>query len=72
MRNISLMLKENADLNIQIYKPDILVVLTDTPYAVFDFDKVTEIAGVGGERMRNALDAWEESQKSWFSRLFKS
>ena len=72
MRNISLMLKENADLNIQIYKPDILIDLTDTPYGVFDFDKVNEIASLGGERMRDALDAWEESQKSWFSRLFKS
>ena len=72
MRNISLMMKENADLNIQIYKPDILVDLTDTPYGVFDFDKVNEIASLGGERMRDALDAWEESRKSWFSRLFKS
>lgn len=58
-RMCSLMIQQNAALNIQLYKPDILVDIPMNQFGSFEYDHVEKISNFGKARMREALkDYW--------------
>ncbi len=58
-RMCCLMIQQNAALNIQLYKPDILVDIPMNRFGSFEYDHVEKISNFGRARMRKALnDYW--------------
>ena len=58
-RLFRLMIQKNAALNIELYKPDILVNIPMDLFGPFEYDHVDKISAYGREKMREAL---KESQ----------
>ena len=58
-RLFRLMVQKNAALNIELYKPDILVNIPMDLFGPFEYDHVDKISAYGREKMREAL---KESQ----------
>ena len=54
-RMIRLMVQKNAALNIELYKPDILVNIPMDLFGPFEYDHVDKISAYGREKMREAL-----------------
>jgi len=54
-RMIRLMVQKNAALNIELYKPDILVNIPMDLFGPFEYDHVDKISDYGREKMREAL-----------------
>lgn len=57
-RMYSLMIQKNAELNIQIYKPDVLVEIPMNRFGSFDYDKVDKISNLGRVKMSEALSCF--------------
>ena len=55
-RLFRLMIQKNAALNIQLYKPDILVDIPMELFGPFEYDHVDKISAYGREKMREALN----------------
>jgi hypothetical protein len=49
------MVQKNAALNIELYKPDILVNIPMDLFGPFEYDHVDKISAYGREKMREAL-----------------
>lgn len=60
-RMCSLMIQQNAALNVQLYKPDVIVDIPMNRFGSFEYDKVEKISTLGKTRMRKALQEQEES-----------
>ena len=60
-RMCSLMIQQNAALNVQLYKPDVIVDIPMNHFGSFEYDKVEKISTLGKTRMRKALQEQEES-----------
>ena len=54
-RLIRMMIQKNAALNIELYKPDILVNIPMDLFGPFEYDHVDKISDYGREKMREAL-----------------
>ena len=54
-RLFRLMIQKNAALNIELYKPDILVNIPMDLFGPFEYDHVDKISAYGREKMREAL-----------------
>ena len=54
-RLFRLMVQKNAALNIELYKPDILVNIPMDLFGPFEYDHVDKISAYGREKMREAL-----------------
>lgn len=54
-RMCSLMIQQNAALNIQLYKPDVVVDIPMNRFGSFEYDKVEKISTLGKTKMRKAL-----------------
>ena len=54
-RMIRMMIQKNAALNIELYKPDILVNIPMDLFGPFEYDHVDKISAYGREKMREAL-----------------
>ncbi|MBQ9285945.1 MAG: patatin-like phospholipase family protein [Bacteroidaceae bacterium] len=59
-RALSIAIKQNAALNLQLNKPDILADIAMTDFDGFDYDKGEEIAAMGQQAMRKAIDAYNK------------
>lgn len=59
-RSIDVQIQRNGELMTEFYRPDILVEMPQNAYTTFDFDKAEEILQSGRDRMRQALDAYEQ------------
>lgn len=55
-RIVSLMIQRNAQLAIQLYKPDVLVNIPMNRFGSFEYDKMEKIARIGRAKMRKALE----------------
>lgn len=58
-RLFCLMIQKNAALNIELYKPDILVNIPMDLFGPFEYDHVDKISAYGREKMREALEEGE-------------
>lgn len=56
-RLIRMMIQKNAALNIELYKPDILVNIPMDLFGPFEYDHVDKISDYGREKMREALES---------------
>lgn len=56
-RTLSIAIKQNAELALQLYHPDILADIPMTGYDGFDYDKGPQIAAIGRQAMREAIAA---------------
>ncbi|MBQ7181681.1 MAG: patatin-like phospholipase family protein [Bacteroidaceae bacterium] len=54
-RMCCLMIQQNAALNIQLYKPDVVVDIPMNRFGSFEYDKVEKISKLGKTKMRKAL-----------------
>lgn len=54
-RMCCLMIQQNAALNIQLYKPDVVVDIPMNRFGSFEYDKVEKISTLGKTKMRKAL-----------------
>lgn len=61
-RSIDVQIQRNGQLMTEFYRPDVLVEMPQNEYTTFDFDKAEEILNSGRERMRQALDAYEQQR----------
>lgn len=54
-RMCCLMIQQNAALNIQLYKPDVLIDISMNRFGSFEYDRVDKISALGRAKMRKAL-----------------
>lgn len=59
-RALSIAIKQNAALNLQLNKPDILADIAMTDFDGFDYDKGEEIAAMGQQAMRKAIAVYNK------------
>lgn len=57
-RSLSIAIKQNATLALELYQPDILADISLTDFDGFDYDKGEEIAAIGRNIMRQAIARW--------------
>ncbi|MCR5179962.1 MAG: patatin-like phospholipase family protein [Bacteroidaceae bacterium] len=60
-RSLSIAIKQNAALALQLYQPDILADIPLTDFDGFDYDKGEEIAAIGRNVMRKAIAKWKKN-----------
>lgn len=68
-RTISIMLEQNTRQQIIISKPDIAVQVQMKRYGGNDYDKAAEISLIGENKMRNALNEYEQAHASIWDQL---
>lgn len=60
-RSTSIMINRNAQLQLKLTPPDVLVDIPMNRYDTFDFDKMERLAAIGRTKMKKALDKFIES-----------
>ena len=68
-RTISIMLEQNTRQQIIISKPDIAVQVQMKRYGGNDYDKAAEISLIGENKMRKALNEYEQAHASIWDQL---
>ena len=60
-RSTSIMINRNAQLQLKLTPPDVLVDIPMNRYDTFDFDKMERLAAIGRTKTKKALDKFIES-----------
>ena len=60
-RSTSIMINRNAQLQLKLTPPDVLVDIPMNRYDTFDFDKMERLAAIGCTKTKKALDKFIES-----------
>ena len=63
-RSTSIMINRNAQLQLKLTPPDILVDIPMNRYDTFDFDKMERLSAIGRNKTRKAIERFVSTEKS--------